>query len=121
MSKPLDLKFLYYFACASIYVLEVKINGLEEGTPPDRVYHWLYYDRTSQQFQKLGFKSMGSESGRDYRTFEQGQLWFNTSQASLRLETSSPFQEFTLDVNKVTSIPDEFISQIQHFLQKRNG
>ena len=116
MSESLDLKFLYYFSCASVYVLEAKINGLEEGTPPDRVYHWLYYDRTSQQIQKLGFKSIGSEGGREYRTFEQGELWFDASQASLKLKTRS--KEFTLDVNEVRSIPDELILQVQHFLQK---
>ena len=121
MSESLDLRFLYYFSCASMYVLEAKINGLEEGTPLDRVYHWLYYDRTSQQVQKLSFKSMDSEGGREYRTFEQGKLWFDASQASFRLKTRTSSKEFTLDVNEVNSIPDELISQVQHFLQRPNG
>jgi hypothetical protein len=118
MSKPLDLKFLYYFSCASILVLEVKIDGLDERTPIDSVFHWLYYDRASEQFQKLGFKSMGSEGGRDYRIFEQGELWFDASHAILKL-TNSISKEFALEVNQMSSISDELISQVQDFLQQK--
>ena len=119
MSKALDLEFLYYFSCASIYVLEVKINGLDEGTPPDRVYHWLYYDRASQQFQKLGFKSMGSEGGRDFRKFVQGGLWFDASRARLELQTCTIAKEFTLEVNEANSIPEELVSLVRQFLHER--
>ncbi|MDA0745323.1 MAG: hypothetical protein O2954_02320 [bacterium] len=117
MSNPLNLQFLYYFSSTSIHVLEVKINGLKEGTPPGKVYHWLCYDRTSQQFQKLAFKSMGSEGGREYRIFEQAELWFDASQANLKLQTGATSQEFTLDVKEINSIPDELQAQVQHFLQ----
>ena len=117
----LDLEFLYYFSNPSICVLETRINGLEEGTPPDRVYHWLCYDRASQMFQKLGFKSMESEGGRNHRTFEQGQLWFDASQANLRLETGRVSGEYALDVNEVASVPDDLICRVQHFLQDSIG
>lgn len=119
MLESLDLKFLYYFSCASICVLEVKILGLEEEAPPGRVYHWLCYDRVSQQFQKLGFKSMGSDGGRAYRKFEQGELWFDASQADLTLTSDTGLEEFTLEVNGVDSIPDEFIALVQYFLQHK--
>ena len=64
---------------------------------------------------------MSSKDGREYRAFEQGELWFDASQASLRLQASTTTQEFTLDVNKVNSIPDELVSQVRHFLQKLNS
>jgi hypothetical protein len=118
MPEPLDLKFLYHFSCTSNDILEIKVNGLKEGTPIGKIYHWLYYDRTTQTFLKLGFKSMDTQEGRQHRAFEQGELWFDASQANLKLETNTTSQEFTLEVNKVDSIPDELISQVQHFLQQ---
>ena len=122
MPKLLDLEFLYYFSSDSICILEAKINGLEEGTPPDKIYHWLYYDRTAQQFLKLGFKSMGSQNDRDYREFDQGELWFDASKAKLAMQTVAAAQEFPLRVNPTEAIPADLISRVQHFLlQKLNS
>lgn len=118
MSNSLTLKFLYHFSNASTDVLEVKIQGLKEGTPIGKIYHWLYYDRTTQTFQKLIFKSMGTENGQNHRAFEQGKLLFDTSQANLKLETDTISEAFTLDVNDIHTIPDELASQVQHFLQQ---
>ncbi|MBT3603517.1 MAG: GrpB family protein [Candidatus Latescibacteria bacterium] len=116
--KRLDLKFLYHFSCASSDVLEVKIQDLKEGTPVGKLFHWLHYDRTTKTFQKLTFKSMGSEEGKNHRVFEQGELHFDTSQANLQLETDTISEEFTLDVNDVQAVPNELISQVQYFLQR---
>ena len=119
MSKSLDLTFLYYFSCASICVLETKINGLAKGTPPAKVFHWLCYDRTAQQFQKLGFKSMGLEGNRDYRKFVQGELWFDASEAWFELQTGTIKQEFRLEVNEHNSVSAELRSQVHDFLHRQ--
>jgi len=118
MGKPLDLEFLYYFSNASMYVLEAKINGLGEGVPPDRVFHWLRYDRTLQQFQRLRFKSMGSDGGMDYRIFAQGALHFNGSEARLELHAGSDREEFELEVNEPNSVPEELAAQVDDFLRQ---
>ena len=116
MSKILDLEFLYYFSSASIHVLEAKIKGLDEGAPPDRVFHWLCYDRTTQQFQKLDFKSMSSEDNRSYRKFVQGELWFDASAARLEWQTGTITKEVTLQVNQPNTLPDQLNSQVHDFL-----
>ncbi len=119
MAKPLDLEFLFFFSSASMYVLEAKINGLGEGVPPDRVFHWLRYDRTVQgEIQRLSFKSMGSDGGMDYRIFAQGALHFNRSDARLELHAGSDREEFELEVNEPSSVPEEFASQIDDFLRQ---
>jgi len=118
MGKPLDLEFLYYFSNASMYVLEAKIIGLEEGVSPERVFHWLRYDRTAQQFQRLSFKSMGSDSGMDYRIFAQGALHFNRSEARLELHAGSDRDEYELNVNEPNSVPEELAAQADDFLRQ---
>lgn len=112
MSKSLDLKFLYHFSHNALHVLEVKINGLPEGTPPGKVYHWLYCDQT--EIQKLEFNSMGSQDNRDYRKFIQGELWFDTSQAELKLQT----QQLTLSVQDPHQVPAKLTERIHKFLDQ---
>jgi len=59
-----------------------------------------------------------SERGRSRRIFEQGELWLDAPQASLRLGAGAAPRELLLDVNEVSSIPDELVSQVQHSRQK---
>lgn len=120
MAKPLDLEFLYYFSNASMYVLEAKINGLGEGVSPDRVFHWLCYDRTVQEFKRLSFESMGSDGGMDYRIFAQGTLHFNRSEARLELTAGSDSEECELEVNEPGSVPAELASQVDDFLHQQS-
>ena len=116
MAKPLDLEFLYYFSNASMYVLEAKIIGLGEGVSPDRVFHWLHCERTIQQFQRLSFKSMGSDGGMEFRIFAQGALHFNGSEARLELHAGSDRGEYELEVNEPNSVPEELAAQVDDFL-----
>lgn len=116
---PLDLEFLYYFSNASMYVLEAKINGLGEGVSPERVFHWLRYDRTLQQFHRLSFKSMGSDGGMEFRIFAQGALHFNESEARLELHGSDR-EEHELEVNDPNSVPEELAAQVRDFLRQES-
>jgi len=121
MPKMLDLQFLYYFSCDEIDVWEVKVNGLETGTPIGLVYHWLCYDRTARHIQKLQFKSMGKNGERNLRVFEQGHLWFEDTQAGLTLQTGSVLQNFQLGVLAIDAVSKAQFSLIQDFLQKELG
>lgn len=121
MPKRLDLQFLYYFSCDEIDVWEVKVNGLETGTPIGLVYHWLCYDRMAKHIQKLQFKSMGKNGERNLRVFEQGDLWFEDTQAGLTLQTGSVLQNFQLGVQVVDAVSEAQFSLVQDFLQKELG
>jgi len=116
MPETLDLKFLYYFSNPSSSVLEVKILNLPEGTPIGKIYHWLSFDQSTQQFQKLSFKSMSSEEGREYRAFDQGDLWFDGSQATMTLNSQT--SKITFSVKNADSVPDNLIAQVQTILQR---
>ena len=118
MDEDWDLKFLYYFSCDILDVLEVKVQGLPDGTPIGRVYHWLYYDQRAGQVHRLGFKAMGKEGAKGLRSFEEGELWFDTSQAGLTLLDG---QAYDLVVNAVDAMPEDLISRIQTFLKQELG
>ena len=116
MSDPLNLEYLYFFSDPESCVIEAKINGLEAGAPPDKVFHWLQYDWGTQRLEKLCFKSMGSEGGRQFRLFAQGELRFDAARADLRLESEAGVEERRLEVNEPDSVPPALQESIQAFL-----
>ena len=63
---------------------------------------------------------MGSEQGRQYRKFEQGELWFDSKQAKLWLTTETQQREFSLVVKDVDSIENGLDVQLREFLQRDN-
>jgi hypothetical protein len=117
MSDELDLSFLYYFSAASQDLLEVRINGLQEGTSPALVYHWLHHDQETQQLHKLTFQSMGSDHGQDLRVFAEAELRFNASQAQLRWTNSVAEEKQVLDALSVQQIPSVLTARAQNFLR----
>ena len=114
MNQPLDLSFLYYFKSPSSSMMEVRINGLEKGTPPGQVYHWLFFDHASEQIETMVFKSMGSEDGKEHRCFEQGELWFDASQARLILDGGAVPHSF--EVADGDQISAEVVTRVQQHL-----
>ncbi|MBT4098821.1 MAG: methyltransferase domain-containing protein [Gemmatimonadetes bacterium] len=130
MNPSLDLTFLYYFTSPSSSVMEVRINGFENGTPPDKVYYWLLLDHESGRIERLVFKSMRSEDGKEHRGFEQGALSFDATQASLTLAAVSTTavsttgadstdvlpRQHTLDVVDPTGMPERLVAQVQQYL-----
>ena len=112
----LDLKFLFFFSSQNIDIVETKVLNLPEGRPIHHIYHWLWYDRNTQQIHKFHFQSMKSEPEKEYRQFEQGELHFDKIQA--HLEFQNPPQTITLKVMPPTSLPPAHIQNIQTFLQK---
>lgn len=117
MPDDFKLKFLYFFSAASQDLLEVRIQGLPEGTSPGRVYHWLYNDRAAQKLQKLTFQSMSSDKGEDLRMFAEAELRFDRSQAQFRWSSQDRAEASVLDVCSVASIPPELVSRVQCYLR----
>lgn len=114
-SADLDIECLFYFHSDSFQVVEVKIHGLPEDSPPAEVYHWMTHDENSREIRRLSFVSMESEGGRQYRQFDEGELRFDLSRAWMTL-TALP-AEFELEVRNPTSVADEFNSRVRAFLQ----
>lgn len=118
MSPPsLNLNFLFHFTCDTHVVVEAKVNDMPEGTPPTGVFYWLLLDRASGDCSRLTFRSMKSEAGQQYRSFDQGELCFDELQAHLQL-SSGPVPELRLDVCAVEELSDEFRARAYSFVQK---
>ena len=95
------------------------MQGLAEGTPIGRVYHWVYYDRDAEQIFKFGFKAMGKDGNKGFRSFEQGELWFDDSEAGLTLDENE--RAYTFVVNAVEVVPKRLVDQVQAFLRQELG
>lgn len=95
-------------------MMEVRINGLEKGTPLGQVYHWLFFDHASEKIETMVFKSMGSEDGKEHRCFEQGELWFDASQARLILDGGAAQHSF--EVADGDQISAEVVTRVQQHL-----
>jgi hypothetical protein len=114
LSDP-DIEYLFYFHTDSFQVVEVKVHGLPQDSPPAAVYHWLTHDENSREIRRLSFVSMESEGDRQYRQFDEGELRFDLSRAWMTL-TALP-AEFELEVRNPTSVADELNSRVRAFLQ----
>lgn len=118
MLETLELKFLYYFSNELLQVVEVKVLNLGENAPLNQVFHWLSISQETQQFQRLLFRSMKSGEEKEYRQFEQGELYFDKAHAHLQL-TNSGDKKVHLTVNSTNSITQNLQDQIQEFLLKQ--
>lgn len=118
-SPPLKIEILYYFSNEELDIVEVKILGLAADTPPAEVYHWLCYERSTQQFEKLNFKAMSRDKDWNYRDFLQAKLSFNTQEAHLQWHSNRETENLALNVSDLHSVPAQFVSQIKQFLASR--
>ena len=65
MPQAISYDDLYFFSAQGAALVEVKVTSMAADAPPDQVYHWLYADE--RELQKLVFKSMRGEGGRNFR------------------------------------------------------
>lgn len=114
MSASLNYDYLCCFSNDTAFVVEVKVKNLAASAPLNKIYHWLYIE--SGQVQKLQFKSMREQDGRNYREFVQGALIFDAEIAKLRLH--QPAVEVELAVGGSDSIPADLDTLVRSFLQQ---
>lgn len=69
-------KYLFVFENPAEAIVETKLIGMPDGSPPDKVYFWLRIDKKSGTCTHLKFVSMEKEPVQ-IRVFEQGILNFN--------------------------------------------
>lgn len=114
---PPQIEILYYFSSETLDIVEAKILDIAADAPPAEVYHWLCYERSAQQFEKLEFKAMGRDKDWHYREFLQAKLSFNTQEAHLRSDREA--EDLVLNVNDSQSVPAQLASEIAEFLASR--
>ena len=119
MSEKLDLTYKYYFSSAVFAVVEVKVNGLADGTPIGKIYHWLLTDRARDETVRLQFVSMGKDASWSQRAFQQGDLLFDEHQAKLQLGTMS--EEIVLEVVATDRVPLDLDQQVRAYLTQDPG
>lgn len=73
-------KVLFHFENKQIEIVEIKRNGVISEDVA-QVYHWLLYDKLNDMLSLLVFKTMKSEPNKEYRTFEDASLVFDSQQA----------------------------------------
>lgn len=105
MKVPIQV--LFFFENKDRFLIEVKRLGLTE-TKKNLLYHWLFFDKASGQFQKLKFVSM--ESG--HRKFKCGELDFDEQQGVFSNEKKS--DNFVRCQNKC--FPQELLGRCYGFL-----
>ena len=115
----LDVEYLFYFHSDSLQVVEAKVLGLPEDSPPGEVYYWLTHDEETREITRLSFVSMESENHRQSRQFDEGELRFDRSLALLSL--NEPPGEFKLEVRNSDSVPGELDDRVRAFLQCSEG
>lgn len=114
--SSLNLSFLFHFACDTHDVVEAKVNDLPEDTPPAGVFYWLLLGRAPGDCRRLTFRFMKSEEGRQYRSFDQGELCFDEMQAHLQL-SSGPVSELSLHVRAVEDLSEELKARARSYIQ----
>ena len=117
-SADLGIEWFFYFHSDSFQVVEVKVHGLPQGSPPAKVYHWLTHDENSREISRLSFVSMESEGDQQYRQFDEGELRFDPSRARMTLKAQPA--EFELEVRNPASVADDLLSRVRAFLQRNS-
>ena len=113
-----SLSFKYHYRNEACVLLEAKVNGLPEGTPIGRVYHWLLYSRSSDAVRRLTFRGMGSEGDRETRAFAEGDLILDAQRAEL---TMAEGDVEVMAVGSPDGVSDDIRSAVEAFLQQDPG
>ena len=109
------LSFLFYLESPTLSLLEAKVEGLPEGTPKSRVYHWLLLRHETGDFERMAFKSMGDGA----RSFEQGELAFTSSEGTLKLSGSDA--AVVLTVRDAKQVPEDVSAKAAAWLAANPG
>ncbi|AIZ64296.1 hypothetical protein PK28_12485 [Hymenobacter sp. DG25B] len=112
---PITYRPLFFLENDSISLVEIKRTDLPGEQNPDQVYHWLRFDKKTQQLQKQAFVSMNSQPTLQERTFQQGQLQFTTETGTYTDQETGQRQE--LRVQNPAELPEDLTRAIAAYLQ----
>ena len=105
-----NFQVLYYFTSPDYSLMETKKLDLPSSAAPGAIYKWVVYDHNLDQFYFLTFKSMKKDANLEYRSFEEGELSFNLSEAQFQ------FKGHPIVLNR--EIPEEMDEKLLHGLGK---
>lgn len=80
-----NLIVLFSFESSDISLLEIKRLDLPAGASLGDIYKWLVIFKKQGTLLELEFTGMAKKDGDEGRSFSQGKLWFNLSEARLKL------------------------------------
>lgn len=112
---PIPYLWLFFLENDSICIIEIKRTDLPGEQNPDKVYHWLLFDKKSQQLEKLAFVSMNSQPNVQERTFQQGQLRFTAEAGTFTEQQTGQQQE--LKLGRPAELPEDLTRAIDAYLQ----
>lgn len=84
---------LFAFESDEFIISEFKRTDVDPSLPPEHLFYWMLFDKSSRLITRLDFVSMDSETDLEKRTFKQGQLEFNHSKATFNYQD----KELSLD------------------------
>lgn len=109
-----QFNFLYFFQSESFALIEVKREGLPEGTPPEQIYSWLLINFQTKAIRELHFKSISKNDGIEMREFDEGKFVFNDVEGKLTLVAGN----FSLKRTSPKNVPLHLRDAIESFLNE---
>ena len=114
-----NITALYYFMNEEVSLVEIKRTDIDTDDK-SKLFYWLKLLKSSNQLERLEFKSMSSEIVNDnninIRVFEDGELRFDNDFAKLLHKT-----EGHIVMNKpVSEIPAELMKRLSEYLEELN-
>ncbi|SHJ57932.1 hypothetical protein SAMN02745146_3424 [Hymenobacter daecheongensis DSM 21074] len=79
---PLSYRSLFYFESATAILLEIKRLDLPGEQDPNKLYHWLMFDKATGTLHPQDFVSMQAGAEVQEREFRQGRLRFTEQSAT---------------------------------------
>lgn len=67
------------------YCIELKRLDMPEGSPPEKVYSWLYMNNDLGLVEKLNFLSMKKSEDQIIRIFKEGKLVVSKNKVELEI------------------------------------
>ncbi|ALD20532.1 hypothetical protein [Hymenobacter sp. DG25A] len=112
---PVPYHWLFFLENDTTSIVEIKRTDLPGEQNPDKVYHWLFFEKQSHLLHKLEFVSMNAQPDFQERTFQQGQLRF-TAEAGTFTDQLTGRQQ-ALQVGRPAELPEDLGRAIAVYLQ----
>ncbi len=106
----MELKYLYAFTNHQHAIVEIKQLDLPEAASLSDRYKWLLIHLSSNKVLEFDFKSMSKTETAEFRSFVEGELEFNESDAQLKLLGQE------LKLQKVNLPSGEIMKAIEDYL-----
>ncbi|TGE14085.1 hypothetical protein [Hymenobacter elongatus] len=112
---PVPYRTLFFLDNATTSIVEIKRLDLPTEQDPGLLYHWLLFDKATQNIIKLEFLSMNSLPQVEEREFAQGSLRFDPQTGAYTSATTGQTQQ--LAASRHTALPQPLAQAAEGYLQ----